>query len=334
MKNILLTFAIIFAFNIHADSDANKANVAKMYDIFQNGTHEEFINHYSKLMSEDFERWNGRYVGLGFRVNEEDMTVMSTNSSPAKDHFMPGDKFISVNGVKADSGEDLPFKGAVGGEVKVVLERDGKKVKVKMNRAVQTNTATKAQMLQGTGWWEVQWASKELADQAWSEWVQNKEANEWNEKYASVLQCDGEARNGFNSVFPIASSQYSELPGSGYFYSEVHLCEFNDGSTQEEAIAFLSGFTEAVSNADYSDTSYHLGNYFYTDDTNGFLWANFTNSEASMNKANISFEESVRESMFPIFSEFASCGDVPDLYHGYTLYNAENKEFMPTFMSN
>ena len=185
-----------------------------------------------------------------------------------------------------------------------------------------------------TGWWEVQWASKELADEAWSEWVQNKEANEWNEKYASVLQCDGEARNGFNSVFPIASSQYSELPDSGYFYSEVHLCELSDGSSQEEAIAFLSGFTEAVGNADYSDTSYHLGNYFYTDDTNGFLWANFTNSEASMNKANASFEESVRESMFPIFSEFASCGDVPDLYHGYTLYNADNKEFMPTFMSN
>lgn len=185
-----------------------------------------------------------------------------------------------------------------------------------------------------TGWWEVQWASKELADEAWSEWVQNKEANEWNEKYASVLQCDGEARNGFNSVFPIASSQYSELPDSGYFYSEVHLCELSDGSSQEEAIAFLSGFTEAVDNADYSDTSYHLGNYFYTDDTNGFLWANFTNSEASMNKANASFEESVRESMFPIFSEFASCGDVPDLYHGYTLYNADNKEFMPTFMSN
>ena len=153
MKNILLTFAIMFAFNIHADSDANKANVAKMYDIFQNGTHEEFINHYSKLMSEDFERWNGRYVGLGFTVKEEDMTVMSTNSSPAKDHFMPGDKFISVNGVNADSGEDLPFKGAVGGEVKVVLERDGKTVKVKMNRAVQTNTATKAQMLQGYETW-------------------------------------------------------------------------------------------------------------------------------------------------------------------------------------
>ena len=56
--------------------------------------------------------------------------------------------------------------------------------------------------------------------------------------------------------------------------------------------------------------------------------------EESMDKANASFEASVRESMFPIFSKFASCGEVPDLYHGFTLYNAENKDFMPTFPSN
>jgi hypothetical protein len=53
-----------------------------------------------------------------------------------------------------------------------------------------------------------------------------------------------------------------------------------------------------------------------------------------MNKANISFEASVRETMFPIFSTFASCGEVPDLYHGFTLYNADDKDFMPTFPSN
>jgi hypothetical protein len=184
------------------------------------------------------------------------------------------------------------------------------------------------------GWWEIQWGSKEEAQEAWSEWSQNEEAAAWNDKYASVLQCDESMINGFESVFPIASAQYSELPDSGYFYSEVHICELNDGSTQEEAISFLSGFTEAVSNADYSDTSYHLGNYFNTDGSGGFLWANFTNSEESMDKANASFEASVRESMFPIFTTFASCGEVPDLYHGFTLYNAENKDFMPTFPSN
>ena len=184
------------------------------------------------------------------------------------------------------------------------------------------------------GWWEIQWGSKEEAQEAWSEWSQNKEAAAWNEKYASVLQCDESLINGFESIFPIASAQYSELPDSGYFYGEVHICELNDGSTQEEAISFLSGFTEAVANADYSDTSYHLGNYFNVDESGGFLWANFTNSEESMSKANTSFEASVRETMFPIFSTFASCGEVPDLYHGFTLYNADDKDFMPTFPSN
>ena len=53
-----------------------------------------------------------------------------------------------------------------------------------------------------------------------------------------------------------------------------------------------------------------------------------------MNKANTSFEESVRDKMFPLFSEFASCGEQPDLYNGFTLYRSEQKEFMPTFSSN
>ena len=37
------------------------------------------------------------------------------------------------------------------------------------------------------------------------------------------------------------------------------------------------------------------------------LWANFTNSKNSMDKANAAFEESVRDKMFPLFSEFAQC---------------------------
>ena len=35
--------------------------------------------------------------------------------------------------------------------------------------------------------------------------------------------------------------------------------------------------------------------------------------------------------MFPLFSEFATCGDNPDVYHGWTLYDVDNKDFMPTF---
>ena len=113
-----------------------------------------------------------------------------------------------------------------------------------------------------TGWWEIQWASEEAADSAWEEWVENEEAIAWQEKYASVLQCNGESRNAFDSVFPIASDTYGELPETGYFYSNVYICELNDGSSKEDAIGFLSGFVDAVSVADYSETSYHFGNYF------------------------------------------------------------------------
>ena len=185
-----------------------------------------------------------------------------------------------------------------------------------------------------TGWWEIQWTSEDSADQAWEEWVQNEQAIVWQEKYESVLQCDGESRNAFDSVFPIPSATYGELPDSGYFYTEVYICELNEGFSKKDAVNFLYGFREAVANADYSDTSYHLGNYFFHDDPSSFLWMNFTNSKESMNKANASFEADVRDSMFPLFSKFASCGEKPDLYDGFTLYWSEDKDFIPTFPSN
>ena len=37
--------------------------------------------------------------------------------------------------------------------------------------------------------------------------------------------------------------------------------------------------------------------------------------------------------MFPLFSEFATCAEVPDVYHGWTFYIGDKKEFMPDFNS-
>ena len=133
---------------------------------------------------------------------------------------------------------------------------------------------------------------------------------------------------------PIPSATYGELPESGYFYTEVYVCELNSGYSKEDAIAFLPGFRDAVAESDYADTSYHLGNYFFLEDPSSFLWMNFSNSKESMIKATASFESNVREKMFPLFSEFASCGEQVDLYNGYTLYWSADKEFMPNFSSN
>ena len=55
--------------------------------------------------------------------------------------------------------------------------------------AVETNSRG------DTLWWELQWTSQESADIAWSNWVQNKEASLWDEKYKTVLDCNGENRS-------------------------------------------------------------------------------------------------------------------------------------------
>ena len=38
--------------------------------------------------------------------------------------------------------------------------------------------------------------------------------------------------------------------------------------------------------------------------------------------------------MFPFFSKFAACGETPDEYNGWMLYDAEDKNFFPGFKIN
>ena len=186
-----------------------------------------------------------------------------------------------------------------------------------------------------SGWWEIQWTSKEAADSAWSEWSSNEAALKWAEKYSNVLQCDGPGRFAFDGTFPIPFNTYGEANDSGYFYGEFYGCTYNEGSSREDAVAFAPGFNNAVAKSDYADTRYHYGNYFAYDNENvDFIWGSFTNSKASNDKANASFAADVRDEMFPLFSEFASCTETADVYHGWTLYDSSNKDFMPTFSFN
>tara|TARA_B100001250_G_C19801612_1_gene791387 strand:+ start:351 stop:1172 length:822 start_codon:yes stop_codon:yes gene_type:complete len=183
----------------------------------------------------------------------------------------------------------------------------------------------------GSGWWELQWTSKENADAAWSDWVENEEAIKWNEKYQGVMQCDGPGRYAFDGVFPIDPEAYGDTSEDGYFYSEFYSCSYNEGSSRADVEEFTPGFVAAVADSNYEETRYSYGNYFSNDEENpGFLWANFSASKDMNDKANASFQADVEAKMFPLFSEFASCTETANVYHSWTLYIA-GKEFMPTF---
>jgi len=196
--------------------------------------------------------------------------------------------------------------------------------------------ASEKNLYPDTGWWELQWTSKEAAEAAWNQWVQNAEAAAWQEKYKDVLVCNGEARNGFESVFPLGAEEFGDLPKSGYFFSAVWLCKYNEGYGVVDAKEFLPKFTKIVRNSSgYAGTSYHFGNYYSDSNPDAdFLWGDFTNSRESMTQATNAFQKDVQPTMFPLFSEFAACGETPDEYNGWMLYDAENKDFMPTFLSN
>ena len=77
-------------------------------------------------------------------------------------------------------------------------------------------------------------------------------------------------------------------------------------------------------------TTFSITSFFIRRLSQEFLWENFTNSKDSMDKANAAFEESVRDKMFPLFSEFAQCQAIPryDLYNGYKHYIGLNKNIL------
>ena len=82
--------------------------------------------------------------------------------------------------------------------------------------------------------WELSWSSQEAANGAWADWMGNSDAQEWSNKYASVMQCDGENRNGFEFVFPYDPYKFGQSPDVGSFAANFIPCTLNEGQGQEE----------------------------------------------------------------------------------------------------
>ncbi len=176
-------------------------------------------------------------------------------------------------------------------------------------------------------WWELQWASKKGADESWDLWSQDPAAIEWTSKYESVFSCDGQNRNSFEAVFPVNADEFGEFSDSGYFYSEVLLCRYEDDADSVDAKEFLNSYTRAVRASDYQGTGYHFGNYYASDNADAdFLWGEFTNSKNSYERVVELFARDVEPTQFPLFSEFASCNEKPDRYNGWTVYERDGSD--------
>ena len=181
-------------------------------------------------------------------------------------------------------------------------------------------------------WWELQWDSGETAKAGWASWVDNKQVLEWTEKYADVFKCDGENRNSFEPVFPIQAEEFGEFSDSGYFYSEVSLCNYVSGNSSDEAKAFLESYTSSVRSSYYQGTGFHFGNYYGSNNLDAdFLWAEFTNSSQSTNKVAELFTKDIEPTQLPLFSKFASCGETADKYNGWTLFERDGPKFNVNF---
>ena len=173
-------------------------------------------------------------------------------------------------------------------------------------------------------WWELQWDSEVTAKEAWTAWIDNEQVAEWTEKYANVFKCNGKNRNPFEGVFPIDTEEFGEFSDSGYFYSEVLLCNYLNGASSDEAKVFLESYTSAVRASNYEGTGYHFGNYYASNNLDvNFLWGEFTNSAESYGKVGELFAKDVEPTQFPLFSQFASCRESTDKYNGWTVFERD-----------
>ena len=155
---------------------------------------------------------------------------------------------------------------------------------------------------------------------------------EWTEKYSDVFKCDGESRNSFEAVFLIEAEEFGEFSDSGYFYSEVSLCNYVSGNSSNEAKALLESYTSSVRASSYQGTGLHFGNYYVSNNLDAdFLWAEFTNSSQSTNKVAELFTRDIEPTQFPLFSKFASCSETTDKYNGWTVFEHDEHNFNVNF---
>ena len=153
VATIALTATAVFAGDHHGPKDHKK--VAKGWVKSSCGELAPFIAYVEKHMADDGKFKPARYVGLGFQLDsdpEDEMRVeMVTPDTPASKVLKEGDVFVSVNGVPAtyENRDKMTFRGKPGEPVPAVILRDGKEMKIEVNRGVIAAVSDKERSLKG-----------------------------------------------------------------------------------------------------------------------------------------------------------------------------------------
>ena len=90
--------------------------------------------------------------GFGFDPNQETGRMLVTSivpNSPASEVLKVGDEFLTVNGMRVNKAnlDRLPFRGKPGENVRALIKRDGKNIKINVSRGVISGSYSKEQIL-------------------------------------------------------------------------------------------------------------------------------------------------------------------------------------------
>ncbi|MDA9027496.1 hypothetical protein N9I12_01725 [Gammaproteobacteria bacterium] len=178
-------------------------------------------------------------------------------------------------------------------------------------------------------WWELSWSSKEEADAEWQEWLASEEATAWGEKYSSVLQCDGENREGYEFLFPYNPYAFGDTPEDGSFSASFSPCTLNEGKSQEDFSNALIQYNSWLDNIDQSQTSgfYAYGIYFPDDAAadEDFWFANFHENLETMSEGNSLWEETGGDAKIQM--EAASTCSAPEISNGQVFFDPGDPDF-------
>tara|TARA_B110000196_G_scaffold215011_1_gene184503 strand:+ start:1136 stop:2005 length:870 start_codon:yes stop_codon:yes gene_type:complete len=178
-------------------------------------------------------------------------------------------------------------------------------------------------------WWELSWSSKEEADAGWQEWLASEEAAAWGEKYSSVLQCDGENREGYDFLFPYNPYAFGDTPEDGSFSASFSPCTLNEGKSQEDFSKALIQYNSWLDSIDKSQTSgfYAYGIYFPKDATleEDFWFANFHENFETMSEGNNLWEETGGDAKVQM--EAVSTCSAPEISNGQVFFDPSDPNF-------